>query len=197
MFHIQVPKTTATVQLFKPKSQAFVTKEKQEITKPAQQEFKSILTLGWGNSNTVQLTKDGDETEDENQTPLKSNKLNVVGENHNDSDERREEEQKYCYAHTKSSYYDEEAEFQVPNGQFGDPIILRLIHKIKWLELLSELMLKEMIQHNTMPANLHTEDVCNDLMKFFNPQRELIQNIWHFVKLLRLGHADVELKGNE
>ncbi len=138
MFHAQVPKKTAPIQLLKPKPQTIGITVIQEIKptqeiKPAKQGFQSICQALWGNSNTVQLTKDGDEIEDENQTLLVEDCLNVVGEYHSQSNKRREQEKRYCRAHTKSLNYWLENEFQDSGGKFGDPIKDRILYGLKWL----------------------------------------------------------------
>ncbi len=56
MYHIQIPKETAPIQLSKSPNQTIATKKVKAIQeKPAKQNFKSIFTLGCRNSKSVQL----------------------------------------------------------------------------------------------------------------------------------------------
>lgn len=66
--------------------------------------------------------------------PLSNSKLNVVGEDHNESNERRQEERQFTTDKTGGTYW-EENEFQVTmaNGDQtdADPLTYRLIHTLQ------------------------------------------------------------------
>lgn len=65
------------------------------------------------------------------QKALAANKLNVVGENHPESNARRPKEQEYAEAHTGGGIYEKEGAFKsrkwwlFGNDKYGDPMLLR------------------------------------------------------------------------
>ena len=123
MYHIQVPKKTAPIQLSKPKIQTIGTTASQEIRgdqkTPPELKFISIFTLPWGDSellsqsiqanqkvnpqyvtsSPVQRMANGSEAEDKDKTNSFGRRSsfgcrrhgNVVGENHRESNSRRED----------------------------------------------------------------------------------------------------------
>ncbi|GHV06307.1 hypothetical protein AGMMS50229_10870 [Campylobacterota bacterium] len=116
------------------------------------------------------------------QFELMKDRLNVVGENHNESDERRELEKDVCKAYTSSPNYWNENEFDV-NGDQGDDLELRLRHVVvlckSWLED---------VKRNIKNQEFVAVSTVNKSLRDY-----AFSNIWEYTRLLpqNLPNADV------
>ncbi len=81
MFDIQILKTTAPIQLSKPKIKTITTQQAKVVQKkPAKQNFKSIFTLGGGNSKIVQLMMEDQHKVAPTDSPLRKDQLSAVAD---------------------------------------------------------------------------------------------------------------------
>ncbi len=186
------------IQLLKPKDQTISITETSE-RKPAKPEFRSIFNLSWGNSDTVQLMMDSGASRI--QTPLVTDHLNVVGEDHIQSQGRREQEKKYCRDHSKSSQYWRESKFKDSDGKFGDPIKDRIHFGLTGLQFQAQYIIKDaffiLTNYDRMSNNDEKKSSWGRLMKKLIQSRSLLQGIWELMKDLELGKVDADFKGKE
>ncbi len=114
MYQIQVPKTKAQIQLSKLPSQTMAKKQVKVVQeKPVEQKFNSIFSLQLKNSDTLQLMDSGasaiPETAEEIPQPLVKDQLNLVGEDHDESEPRRDQEREYVLKyHGWPQYWNED-----------------------------------------------------------------------------------------
>ncbi len=132
--------------------------------KPSEVKFRSIFTPLWRSSEptkltskvvqhenastTVQFMPKGTQAKDKDETPLKKKILNVVGERHDHSNQRRHAEKEYCKKYTDSDNYWREGEFRSQplteeelnnpsyseQRKFADPFKLIFLNALKSLE---------------------------------------------------------------
>ncbi len=158
-YHIQVPKKEASIQLSKLPSQTMATQQVRVVEeKPVPKNFKSIFAPLWGSFKTLQRMESGaaaiPETAEAIPKPLATDKLNVVGEEHNESRERREKEEEYVLEYMGlPNYWREEqfrARYRTPEEErealtsdsysdqrpYADPFVLRFSQDILTVELI-------------------------------------------------------------
>ncbi len=223
MFHIQIPKQKM-IQLSQLKKQPIVEQKinAADQKKPSKVEFQSIFKDKF---RTIQLHKT--QIEDQNEIPLVEDCLNVVGEEHPESDGRRDEEKKYSAKYSNSSDYWEEHQFrakpstfleeeqsEIPFSEklpFADKFTGRFLQYVTYIEAIAfEDMPDALDVINEMAALLEKEDMSAPLEEIHEKESELssimedvksvnshILTLWAYLDLLEKEEQGLELLKEE
>ncbi len=219
MYQIQISKKKAPILLPKLPIQTMATQQVKVIQeKPAKENFKSIFSPLWGSSDTLQRMNNGTEAGDNDEIPLVKGRLNVVGEDHDESNKnnRREKEKEYSKLHTNSDNYWKEEEFReqprhfeelittenyLETRKFGDPYKLRFFYMLKNLESDSKMMriiTKSLNNLYLMKGLTKAKNFSKfwqnnlDLMDGLGHDVFLFQEIWIMLNELKLNKLDFE-----
>ncbi len=230
MFYIQVPKQKAVIQPLASEKQPKA-KQGMKLTqeKPAKQEFKSIFTLLWGSYDTVQRMDNGSEEAEaeyideigynDEEIPLVKDRLNVVGEAHEISNLRREDEEEYTKLYIDSTQYWREANFPNRNltsdeisemeknpNLFRDPRKKADSYKLRFLFVLKKdiiSMVEELTEYYDGARQLTKLDdsyfkegeekkLVNGFMSTLKSMERWITQLAYLVEWLRIDAAEYE-----